>query len=383
LRPSRGIEALGSPVFVCAVALLVANDFVLKPAFHNWLTGKISDFAGLAAFTIFLCAFRPERRRTIALGVTAAFVFWKSPLSQGAIDGFNAVSPLPIARTVDATDLIALPVVWWVCASWPLRTWPVRRWALQVLAVLSVAAFAATSMPINRYEIREAVDFSGATPSDEAELQRLVDDVAARHKLRCAICGPLSSGRSYAEEPPRAWEFSLTVSLDTTRRRLVYDVRAAAQGGPPDRQQVDALRADLNRALRSRVPGITVAAADEPRKENVAFIVLSGDSSGSYETPRNQADAKRAAAIVAEVATAQGLKPIDETRGFYGGRLLGPNRYDRELTVMMSVVISGDMYIHVSASPEYRVRQLAIATDLERRLQVEFGTERAKMWQKP
>jgi hypothetical protein len=384
LRSPRGIEALGSPVFVFAVALLVANDFVLKPAFHNALTGKLSDFAGLAAFTIFLCAFCPDRRGAIAAGVTVAFVFWKSPVSQGLIDSVNAFSPVVIGRTVDATDLIALPAAWWVCASWPVRAWPARRWLLQALAGVSVLAFTATSMPIYRYEIRQAVDFSDATPSDEAELQRIIDDVAARHKLRCRICGPLSSGRSYDEELPRAWGFTLTVSLEPGRKRLVYDLRNAAQGEQPDRQQVEALRADLERTLRSRFPGMVVTTEGYPRKENLTLVVLSGDSSGSYASRQNQADAERTAALVAEVAAAHDMRRIGATGDFYAGRLLGPDRYDREMTVMVSVLISGDIYIHVAyASPEYRKLRLVVADAIERRLRTEFGARRVAFRPQP
>ena len=35
-----------SPLPLAAVVLLVANDHVFKGAFHNTLTGKMSDFAG-------------------------------------------------------------------------------------------------------------------------------------------------------------------------------------------------------------------------------------------------------------------------------------------------------------------------------------------------
>ena len=37
-----------------AIGLLVLNDHVLKDAFHNALTGKLSDFAGMAFFPLLL-----------------------------------------------------------------------------------------------------------------------------------------------------------------------------------------------------------------------------------------------------------------------------------------------------------------------------------------
>src|SRR5687767_14998653 len=113
-QPPR-LELLASPVFVVSVALLVVNDFVLKATFHNGLTGKLSDFAGLAAFSLFGCALWPGRERIIALAVSVDFILWKSPYSQTLIDGINLFSPFPLSRTVDYTDLMALPVVWLAC----------------------------------------------------------------------------------------------------------------------------------------------------------------------------------------------------------------------------------------------------------------------------
>src|SRR5699024_6811273 len=46
------LEPLASPLLMTAVAVLVVNDGVLKPAFHNALTGKLSDVAGVAAFAL-------------------------------------------------------------------------------------------------------------------------------------------------------------------------------------------------------------------------------------------------------------------------------------------------------------------------------------------
>ena len=40
-------SALSSPGFLVALAVLLANDLWWKAAYDNWLTGKLSDFAGL------------------------------------------------------------------------------------------------------------------------------------------------------------------------------------------------------------------------------------------------------------------------------------------------------------------------------------------------
>ncbi len=61
---------LGHPVFLLSVLLLLLNDWLLKPLFHNDLTGKLSDLAGLFAFPFFLSAFFPAHKRTIQLPST-------------------------------------------------------------------------------------------------------------------------------------------------------------------------------------------------------------------------------------------------------------------------------------------------------------------------
>jgi hypothetical protein len=43
---------LTSPVCVAAVALLLLNDFALKPSYPCWMTGKLSDFTGLFSFCV-------------------------------------------------------------------------------------------------------------------------------------------------------------------------------------------------------------------------------------------------------------------------------------------------------------------------------------------
>ena len=44
------------PAFLIGLGLLIANDWLFKPMFHNALTGKLSDVAGIFAFAYFWCA---------------------------------------------------------------------------------------------------------------------------------------------------------------------------------------------------------------------------------------------------------------------------------------------------------------------------------------
>jgi hypothetical protein len=113
----KRFDLLRSPLLLLAVGVLLLNDFVLKAAFHNWLTGKLSDVAGLAAFTIFCCALWPRHVRAVGGFITDLFVVWKLPYASTAIDAANTILPFAIGRTVDYSDLIALPVVWLVCRT--------------------------------------------------------------------------------------------------------------------------------------------------------------------------------------------------------------------------------------------------------------------------
>ena len=50
-------------LFLVSIFLLLINDFYLKYEYHNYLTGKLSDFPGLFAFSIFFQLFIPEKNK--------------------------------------------------------------------------------------------------------------------------------------------------------------------------------------------------------------------------------------------------------------------------------------------------------------------------------
>lgn len=103
------LKNLLSPPFIFCLLLLILNDFVLKAAFHNVLTGKLSDFCGLFIFPIFWSAVFPTRKSWVFIMTALLFIFWKSEYAAGFIELANNV--FPIRRTVDPTDLVALPVL--------------------------------------------------------------------------------------------------------------------------------------------------------------------------------------------------------------------------------------------------------------------------------
>jgi hypothetical protein len=100
---------LTSPVYVAAVALLLLNDFALKPSYPCWMTGKLSDFTGLFSFCVLALIIWPHGG--VLLGIALSFAFWKSPFSQPLITSWNTLTGCLINRTIDYTDLFALSMI--------------------------------------------------------------------------------------------------------------------------------------------------------------------------------------------------------------------------------------------------------------------------------
>lgn len=92
-------------------ALLVANDTVLKSAYPGLVTGKLSDVAGLYLFGALFAWLFPEQRTGVAIGLALGFALWKSPWSGPILSIWNGHASILLARTVDTTDLVALPAI--------------------------------------------------------------------------------------------------------------------------------------------------------------------------------------------------------------------------------------------------------------------------------
>jgi len=105
-------HVLTSPLFLCAVVVLVLNDHVFKAAWPSPISGKLSDFAGVVVIAIALSVLlgRGAAVTATAIGFTAL----------KAVPGINQlVAPLLGGVTLtDRTDLIALaalvPTYWWL-----------------------------------------------------------------------------------------------------------------------------------------------------------------------------------------------------------------------------------------------------------------------------
>lgn len=142
---------LGAP-FVLSVGLLLVNDAVLKPVLHDWLTGKLSDFAGLFVFPVLVVAVSGWRARTVCWATAVAFVVLKSPLATPLLVEWNAHAPWPVERAIDYSDWIALVAVVWAEAYVARRRLvgasrrSLRRAAAVTVGCLSLAVVAGDSI---------------------------------------------------------------------------------------------------------------------------------------------------------------------------------------------------------------------------------------------
>ncbi len=145
-------SVLSSAGFVAGLALLLLNDFALKQHYPGIVTGKLSDFAGLWVFPMFVLAFVRGRAAAIYVATALGFVLWKSPLSQPVIDTWNGQGIWHAARAVDYTDLAALAVLPMSLAyarrmiARPLRGSVAGLVALPLLTATALFAFVATSV---------------------------------------------------------------------------------------------------------------------------------------------------------------------------------------------------------------------------------------------
>ncbi|TDQ11037.1 hypothetical protein [Pedobacter metabolipauper] len=149
---SNQLKPLTTLPFITCLLLLMVNDFYLKGAFHNTLTGKLSDFCGLFIFPIFWSALLPKRKLLIFFLTGLLFTYWKSDCATTFIDFFSAHF-WPVQRIVDPTDLVAMVIL-------PLAWYSVNRRITAidftpylkfihpyVISIVVLFAFCATSMP--------------------------------------------------------------------------------------------------------------------------------------------------------------------------------------------------------------------------------------------
>jgi len=364
LAPSNRLGHLASPAFIVALALLVLNDFALKPLLHNALTGKLSDFAGLFALTLLVATLWPRHARIAGAIVAAAFTFWKTSYAGPVIESLNAVSPMAFARTVDLTDLVALPMV--ALAVWAaprLAPWPLPRLLQIALVVVALVAFTATSRA--RYVARSTMDVTQEAAVDDTVLQTAFDEIADERGLRCQVCVSLSEGRVYIPEEEDSDVRALIVKLDSRT------LNVTASGYDRERS-VRVLSRRIRSELEERFPGLSVIDSEtgylyRSEGETTIFVVRGA----------NESDAERSketlSSLVGDAALAWGFKADAER--YHTGDASEP---EYSSLLIEPVLDEPDMLLVkvVSRSPSRDAELLrAVSDQLESRLHAAFGAE--------
>lgn len=143
----KDLNKIGHPLFLLSMILLVLNDWMLKSTFHNELTGKLSDFAGLFTFPFLFSVLFPRKKLFIHIVTALGFLYWNSPVSQGLINLLNNWH-IPVIRTIDYTDNIALLSI--ALSFVVLKSnyfFQLHSAVKNICVVLSCMAFLATSLP--------------------------------------------------------------------------------------------------------------------------------------------------------------------------------------------------------------------------------------------
>ncbi|RZK56952.1 MAG: hypothetical protein EOO87_04130 [Pedobacter sp.] len=148
------------------------NDFFFKALFHNVITDKLSDFCGLFIFPIFWSAVFPKAKQWVFILTGMLFVYWKSEYSSGLIEMVNTI--FHIHRTVDASDLIALPVLllaWFYIKDSPkraIRSSMFARLVTMFIGAIAFFSFCATSQQryIQSFDQPQYVLLSGTAVPD-------------------------------------------------------------------------------------------------------------------------------------------------------------------------------------------------------------------------
>ena len=108
MKTNRNKYYLLNFVFLFCLLTLFFNDHFLKQELSNWLTGKLSDVAGIVVLPLLLAFLLPKLKHHAIWISALLFAFWKSPFSQGTIDFYNHFAFIRTSRVIDFTDLYVL-----------------------------------------------------------------------------------------------------------------------------------------------------------------------------------------------------------------------------------------------------------------------------------
>lgn len=173
-------------LFLASICLLLINDLCLKYEYHNYLTGKLSDFAGLFAFPYFFSCFFPKKIKPIYILSGLLFVFWKSEFSQPIFD-FANLNGIGINQTVDYSDFIALLILPISYSYWnresKLLIEP-KKFLKPIVIGISCLSFIATTLPRAYGDIRMKSNFETKKQANFEEAKKTMTFYESSQKER-------------------------------------------------------------------------------------------------------------------------------------------------------------------------------------------------------
>jgi len=105
------LSLLTDKFFIWGLFSLLINDLILKYQFGGFVTGKLSDIAGLFIFPFFWSTFFVRHELKVYLLTILIFAVWKTPLSTDLINWTNHTLGTEFSRVVDYTDLVTLLIL--------------------------------------------------------------------------------------------------------------------------------------------------------------------------------------------------------------------------------------------------------------------------------
>ena len=191
--PNVRLHLLIRPAFLLALLVLLLNDHFLKTAFPGWLTGKLSDFAGLFVLPVLIYAIAGKwigtnrGLATLHVLIGTAFVIWKIAPIEILFAAISRFLPIGMpGRVKDATDLCALAIL-------PLSYFYTRKFQNEALKGLPsrtrdalahfmviLSGLAVIATPSGRsYRIEPNIERK--TDIDQAKLIALFEEVLAKN----------------------------------------------------------------------------------------------------------------------------------------------------------------------------------------------------------
>lgn len=111
MKSDNTFSLLTSKLFLTGLIVLLSNDIYLKYHFSNFITGKLSDFAGIFIFPFFFSVLFRKYVLQIYTFTFLFFVFWKLETSDNLILLTTKLTNIRFHRTIDISDLLALAIM--------------------------------------------------------------------------------------------------------------------------------------------------------------------------------------------------------------------------------------------------------------------------------